>query len=65
LYVVKNKTLKDKWIYVSVNPSGKVTGYPAKASGTDPDSDIFYAKAMPAIQTDKLIAEKKGVVILP
>lgn len=64
-YLVKNRAVKDKWMYVSVNPAGKLAEYPAKASGTDPDSDIFCAKTVAPLQAEKLIAEKKGVTILP
>lgn len=65
LYLIKSKTLKDKWIYVAVNPEGKKAEFKAKAAGTEPDSDMFYAKAVSAEQASKLILEKKGTPIWP
>jgi hypothetical protein len=62
-YIVKNARLKDKWIYLLIDPEGKTTGYPAKAAGSEPESSVFYAKAITSPQAQKLIADKKGVTL--
>jgi len=62
-YLIRSSALKDKWIYVSVDPDGKPEDYPARASGTEPDSSVFYAKTMPAPQAEKLIEQNKAVTL--
>jgi len=62
-YIIKNGQLKDKWIYLLIDPEGKTTGYPAKAAGSEPESSVFYAKAITAPQAQKLIADNKGVTL--
>jgi hypothetical protein len=63
-YLIKSRTLKDKWIYLSINPAGKLSGYAAKAAGTEPDSDIFCAKIISAAQAGEL-SSGKGVPVNP
>ncbi len=63
-YLIKTKQLADKWIYLSVNPSGAPAGFPAKAAGTEPDSDIFFAKTIAPQLAETLSADKSAVTIL-
>jgi hypothetical protein len=62
-YLIKTGQLKDKWICLSIDPQGKIEGYPAKAAGTEPDSSIFCAKTVAPQQAEKLISKSKGVVL--
>ena len=63
-YLIKTKQLADKWIYLSVNPSGAPAGFPAKSPGTEPDSDIFFAKTIAPQLAETLSADKSAVTIL-
>jgi hypothetical protein len=64
-YLIRHVSLKEKWIYVSVDPDdGKTEGFPVKAAGTEPETSVFYAKAIPAYQAEKLIEQSKGVTIV-
>lgn len=59
-YLIRIKTLKDKWIYLAINPQKKLHEFTAKAAGTEPDSDIFYAKTITASLAEKLSAGKEA-----
>jgi hypothetical protein len=65
LYLIKTKELKDKWIYISVNPEGKLERFNAKAAGTEPYSDIFCAKTISRLEAEKLSAVKQAVTLMP
>ena len=62
-YLIRSGSLKDKWIYLSIDPEGKTSGFTAKAAGSEPDSSIFYAKTMPLPQAQKLIEQYKAVTL--
>lgn len=51
-YLVKGKTTENRWIYLGINR--KLDNYSASASGTEADSDIFYAKLLTDAQYTKL-----------
>ncbi|MDD5686399.1 MAG: hypothetical protein PHE88_01030 [Elusimicrobia bacterium] len=57
-YLIKSKGIKNKWIYLNINRPDKTYDYPVKASGYEPDSDIFYARLLTEDQKDKLILNK-------
>jgi len=63
IYLIKTRLLADKWIYLSVNPSGGVSEFPSKAAGTDPDSDIYCARTIKALLAEKLSLYKNGVTV--
>ena len=62
-YLIKPLSLQDKWIHILVDPQGKADGYQSKASGTEPDSSLFYAKTISAQQAEKMIEQSKGVYL--
>jgi hypothetical protein len=43
---VKHRDLAGGWIYLKLNAPEKTIAYAASASGTAPDSDIFYARTI-------------------
>ncbi len=59
-YLVKLATVKEMWIYLSINPA-QVDDYPAKAAGSFKEADIFCAKVISAAEADKL-AQGKAVL---
>jgi hypothetical protein len=56
-YLVRTAGLGESWIYLSVNPA-RVAEYPARASGSFPEADIFCAREISAHQARKLAAGK-------
>ena len=62
-YLLKTGEIKTKWVYLSINEKGKTSGYPAKAAGTEPDSDIFYGKLITGEQLNKIVQGKNTVKI--
>ena len=56
-YLVKTSGIKDRWIYLSVNPA-KAGDYPAKASAASPEADIFCGRLVSAAEAQKLGAGK-------
>ena len=64
MYFLKIKDIKTEWICLSINEPDKATDYPAKAAGTEPDSDIFYGKVITNEQVNKILEKKNTVKIL-
>ena len=64
-YLIKSANLKDRWIYIEINPADKAAGFTAKAAGCNPDSDEFYAKAIASVEAAKLTSRLNGTRILP
>lgn len=56
-YLVKLATVKEMWIYLSINPA-QVDDYPAKAAGSFKEADIFCAKVISAAEAEKLAQGK-------
>ncbi len=59
-YLIKTRALKEMWIYLSVNPSN-VAEYPAVASGSFAEADIFCARPISTADAQKL-AQGKQVI---
>ncbi|MFH1898327.1 MAG: hypothetical protein ABH886_08860 [Candidatus Desantisbacteria bacterium] len=65
IYFLKIKDMKTEWIYLSINEQDMASvDYPAKAAGTEPDSDIFYGKVITNEQVSKILEKKNTVKIL-
>ncbi|HEY6008665.1 MAG TPA: hypothetical protein VIU40_10120, partial [Geobacteraceae bacterium] len=56
-YLVKSAAIRDRWIYLSVNPA-KAADYPARAAADTPEADIFCARLVTAAEARKLAAGK-------
>ncbi|OGS21121.1 MAG: hypothetical protein A2252_05670 [Elusimicrobia bacterium RIFOXYA2_FULL_39_19] len=54
-YLLKCRQIKSGMIYLKINEKEKNTVYGAVFSGTEPDSDIFYAKLLTQTQADTLL----------
>jgi len=61
-YLIKSKDIKDAWIYLRINEPEKTVSYSAKASGTEPYCDIFYARLISAVQAGKLTAQGTAII---
>jgi hypothetical protein len=57
-YLIKTTSIKDDWIYLSINPA-QVAGYQAMAAGAFPNADIFCARLVNAVNTRELAAGKE------
>jgi len=53
-YCVKSSSIKENWIYISLNEKEKNANYIASTAGTQPDSDILYGKLITEQQFNKL-----------
>lgn len=62
-YLIKGKTIENKWVYLGINR--KIDNYSACASGTEADSDIFYAKLLTDAQYTKLKQTTQLTNIIP
>lgn len=62
-YLIKGKTIEDRWVYLGINR--KIDNYSASASGTEADSDIFYAKLLTDAQYTKLKQTTQLTNIIP
>lgn len=60
LYLIKTAASMDAWIYLAVNPA-KADEYPANASASFPDADIFCARLISDSDARKLTAGKPVV----
>jgi hypothetical protein len=56
-YLVKLKNLDDKWVCLNLNEQEKNVKYSAKSSGTDIDSDIFYARLITESEKIKIVKQ--------
>ena len=54
-YIIKHRDIRDKWVYLSINDSGKSGEYIARNSGTNIDSDIFCAKLITEQQKQRIL----------
>jgi hypothetical protein len=57
-YLIKTTSIKDDWIYLSINPA-QVADYPAVAAGSFPSADIFCARLVNAVDTREFAAGKE------
>lgn len=64
-YLIKTGELRNRWIYLAINAQGTTAEFPARAAGTEPDSDIFCAKTISSAQAHTLISHKNGVTLFP
>jgi hypothetical protein len=62
-YLVKNKTLNGAWIQLALNDQSKSGAGSIRASGTEPDADIFSAKLLSSRRAEQLLAQKGSTTI--
>ncbi|MBL0225504.1 MAG: hypothetical protein IPQ16_08020 [Geobacteraceae bacterium] len=56
-YLIKTAATGNEWIYLSINPS-EIAQYPAKASASFPEADIFCARLVSDVNARQLAAGK-------
>jgi hypothetical protein len=66
-YLIKSKLMSEQWIYLEINPGQDKSSVKGAytAAGSDPDSDIFRAKAVPPAIAQQLISAKTAVTLIP
>jgi hypothetical protein len=53
-YLVRMKEMHDRWVYLKINDIAEKKEFPVQLAGTEPDSDIFFAKLVSDRQMETL-----------